>query len=106
MLVELDELNLKLTNCLITLDKIPAEDEGTDELVQKLLGYVEKRQVLLDKVLQSLKAEDKQMLEQQLLLTQKFEQQAQVILRHRQALLHIGSKAKRQINVYQSIGVK
>ncbi|QDO83458.1 hypothetical protein FM037_09715 [Shewanella psychropiezotolerans] len=106
MLIELDEINKNLTNCLASLEKTPAEDKSADELVQKLHECVERRQFILDKILQSLNAEDKQMLEKQLQLTQKFEQQAQIILRHRQELLHLGSKTKRQINVYKSIGAK
>lgn len=105
-LSELDALNNDLSDCLLTLEKIPAEDESTDELVQKLLVYIDRRQFLLDKVLGALKPGDQQMLETQLLLTEKFERQAKIILKHRQELLHLGNKTKRQINVYKSIGAK
>jgi hypothetical protein len=104
--IELEALNQSLTELLIILDKEPAENEETDELVSNLLDLVGKRQLLLDELLVTIKLEDKAMWQKQLALTHDFEQQAKVIMRHRQELMHLSSKSKRQINVYKSIDAK
>jgi len=102
----LEKLNKSLTELLIVLDKEPAEHELVDELVEKLLVLVDKRQLLLDKLLIKMKPEDKAMWLKELALTQDFEQRSKVIMRHRQELMHLSSKGQRQINVYKSIGDK
>ena len=103
---ELQTLNSQLSVLLAKLEKIPAEDESSDDMVSNLQGLVDERQILLGKLLSSISLEDKSELEEQLALTQTFEKQAKVILKHRQDLLHLGRKNKRQINVYKSIGAK
>ncbi|WP_394392235.1 hypothetical protein [Shewanella woodyi] len=102
----LEELNQALELLLAKLDKEPAESELADELVSELQVLVGKRQLLLNELLAAIKLEDKTMWFKQLELTQRFEQQAKVIMRHRQELMHLSSKSKRQINVYKSIGAK
>jgi len=106
ILPELNKLNHSLSEALIELEKMPAENETADELVLNLQKLVEQRQLLLEELLTSPKDEDRTMLESQLALTQKFEHQARGVLQHRQELLHLGRKSKRQINVYKSIGAK
>ncbi|ABV37676.1 conserved hypothetical protein [Shewanella sediminis HAW-EB3] len=106
VLPELEKLNKSVSETLIELEKIPAENETADELVLNLQELVEQRQLLLDELLTSPKDEDRPVLESQLALTQQFEQQAKRVLLHRQELLHLGRKSKRQINVYKSIGAK
>lgn len=103
---ELQTLNSQLSVLLANLEKIPAEDDSSDDMVLNLQELVDERQILLDKLLSSISLEDKPELEKQLLLTQSFERQAKIILQHRQDLLHLGRKNKRQINVYKSIGAK
>ena len=106
ILPELNKLNRSLSEALTELEKIPAENETTDELVLNLQQLVEQRQLLLEELLTSPKDEDRPVLESQLALTVQFEQQAKRVLLHRQELLHLGRKSKRQINVYKSIGAK
>ncbi|WP_299791347.1 hypothetical protein [uncultured Shewanella sp.] len=106
ILPELEKVNHSLSEILVELEKIPAENETADELVLNLQKLVGERQLLLDQMLTSPTDEDKPLLEDQLALTQKFEQQARGVLQHRQELLHLGKKSKRQINVYKSIGAK
>ncbi len=106
ILPELNKLNRSLSEALTELEKIPAENETTDELVLNLHKLVERRQLLLEELLTSPKDEDRPVLESQLALTVQFEQQAKRVLQHRQELLHLGRKSKRQINVYKSIGAK
>ncbi|NRD73337.1 hypothetical protein HQQ94_08795 [Shewanella sp. VB17] len=105
-MIELEKLNQSLTELLIFLDKEPAEHELADELVSKLLLLVDKRQVLLDRYLIKIKPEDKAMWLKELALTQDFEHRAKAIMLHRQELMHLSRKSKRQINVYKSIGDK
>ncbi|SQH77552.1 conserved protein of unknown function [Shewanella benthica] len=105
-LPELEKLNHSISQTLVELDKVPAENEVADELVLNLHELVGQRQILLDVLLTFPKAEDRTVLESQLALTQKFEQQASRLLLHRQELLQLGRKSKRQINIYKSIGAK
>lgn len=105
-LSKLEKLNKSVLETLTELENIPAEDETADELVLNLQMLVERRQLLLDELLTSPKDEDRPVLESQLALTQQFELQAKRVLLHRQELLHLGRKSKRQINVYKSIGAK
>ncbi len=105
-LPQLEKLNKSVSETLSELENIPAEDETADELVLNLQKLVEQRQLLLEELLTSPKDEDRPVLESQLALTQQFEQQAKRVLLHRQELLHLGRKSKRQINVYKSIGAK
>jgi len=106
VLPELEKLNKSVLETLTELEKIPAEDEVADGLVLNLQELVGQRQLLLEELLTSPKDEDRPVLESQLALTQQFELQAKRVLHHRQELLHLGRKSKRQINVYKSIGAK
>ncbi|WP_394200728.1 hypothetical protein [Shewanella waksmanii] len=99
----LDEVNRAVSETLAKLDSLPAEDEHTDELVSNLQELIGKRQLLLDVLLKAPKDEDRELLESQLKLTREFEVLAKSVLQHRQELLHIGRKNKRQVNVYKSI---
>ena len=71
-----------------------------------MLDLVGKRQLLLNELLVNIQPEDQTMWLKQLELTQGFEQSAKAIMRHRQELMHLSSKSKRQINVYKSIDAK
>lgn len=104
--LDLETLNQSLAELLTALDKEPAENERADELVSELHSLVGKRQLLLNELLINMKLEDKSMWLKQLDLTHGFEQRANVIMRHRQELMHVSSKSKRQINVYKSIDAK
>lgn len=104
--LELEALNQSLAELLTALDKEPAEHERADELVLELHILVGQRQLLLNELLINIKFEDKTMWLKQLELTYGFEQRAKVIMRHRQELMHVSSKSKRQINVYKSIDAK
>lgn len=103
VLPQLEKLNKSVSETLTELEIIPAENETADELVLNLQKLVEQRQLLLEELLTSPKDQDRPVLESQLALTQQFEQQAKRVLQHRQELLHLGSKSKRQINVYRKI---
>lgn len=104
--LELEALNKSLAELLTILDKEPAENELADELVSNLLNLVGRRQLLLNELLINIQPEDKTMWLKQLELTHGFEQRAKVIMRHRQELMHLSSKSKRQISVYKSIDAK
>lgn len=99
----LDSLNQKIINAIENLQRVPAEDIESDELVSNLLELVKQRQLLLDGVLKTPKDEDKSFLETQLALTNQFTHEAISLLKHRQELLHVGNKSQRQLNVYKSI---
>ena len=106
VLPELEKLNKSVSEVLVELENVSAENEIADELVLNLQKLVGQRQLLLEVLLTSPKDEDRPVLESQLALTQQYEQQAKRVLQHRQELLHLGRKSKRQINVYKSIGAK
>ncbi|MFC3140833.1 flagella biosynthesis chaperone for FliD, FliT [Shewanella submarina] len=103
MMQALDELNTQLTELLGKLTALPAEDETVDNLVSDLLALVGKRQLLLNTLLADESFTDKAYLQQQLALTESFTRQSTEMRAHRQALLHLGSKSKRQVNVYKAI---
>lgn len=100
---QLNQLNTEIETILNKLNQIPAEDESTDELVSYLQELVGKRQVLLNSVFEHATAANAAELQQQLQMTQSFEAKAVMIKEHRQALLHVGRKNKRQLNVYKTI---
>lgn len=104
--LELEALNQSLAELFTILDKIPAEDERSDELVSNLLDLVDRRQLLLNELLINIQLEDRTMWLKQLELTHDFEQQAKVLMQSRQELMHLSRKSKRQINVYKSIDAK
>ena len=99
----LSELNTALNMLLAKLNQVAAEDEATDELVSYLQELVGKRQLLLASTFAYATDADAPELRKQLLMTQSFETKAKMIKDHRQALLHIGRKSKRQLNVYKAI---
>ncbi|QLE86159.1 hypothetical protein FLM48_14420 [Shewanella sp. Scap07] len=99
----IEQVNNAVSDTLVKLEALPAEDEATDKLVSDLQELIAKRQLLLDGLLLAPKDEDREQLELQLKLTRGFEVQAKAVLQHRQELLHIGRKSKRQLNVYKSI---
>ncbi|GIU50850.1 flagella biosynthesis chaperone for FliD FliT [Shewanella sairae] len=99
----LNQLNEELEVLLDKLNQIPAEDESTDDLVSNLQLLVGKRQFLLTNVFASATAADEDELKKQIMLTRSFEEKAMALKEHRQSLLHVGSKSKRQLNVYKNI---
>lgn len=100
---QLDELNTALGQLLIQLTRIPAEDLQTDDLVSNLHIMVGERQLLLNVLVTDADMTDANYLQSQLELTQYFTSKASIIMADRQALLHAGSKNKRQISVYETI---
>ncbi|MGI1944575.1 flagella biosynthesis chaperone for FliD, FliT [Shewanella morhuae] len=100
---QLDELNIELSEVLSILIKTPAEELQSDDLVSNLLSLVGERQVLVSLLLSDDKMDDADYLQHQLDLTKTFTIQSNVIMADRQALLHVSSKNKRQINVYETI---
>lgn len=103
MIEQLHTLNQDISTLLVNLKQVPAEHESTDELVLTLQELVNKRQLLLNVLLQDETTLDAEFLSQQLELTKQFGSLASEIMAERQALLAIGNKNKRQINVYQTI---
>lgn len=97
------KVNEEIDCLLVKLNQIPAENSSTDELVLDLQELVGKRQLLLASTFDNATAADAPELNEQLLITQSFEMKAKVIKDHRQSLLHIGRKSKRQLNVYKAI---
>ena len=100
---QLDELNIQLSEVLSKLIKTPAEEPQSDDMVSNLLKLVGERQVLLSLLLNDDKMDNADYLQYQLDLTETFTIQSNVIMADRQALLHVSSKNKRQINVYETI---
>ena len=100
---QLDELNVLLSETLNNLTQIPAEEPQTDELVSNLQVLVGERQLLLDVLVADANMTDVEYLQRQLDLTQEYTSKASVVMADRQALLHAGSKNKRQISVYKTI---
>lgn len=100
---QLDEINRELTDLLANLSKLAAEEESADTLVSELQTLVGKRQLLLNALLADDSFTDRDYLQQQLDLTREFSRQSTEMRAHRQALLHLGSKSKRQLNVYKAI---
>jgi hypothetical protein len=80
-----------------------AEHESADELVSILQELVGQRQFLLDAIIADANMTDVDYLQLQLELTLEFTDKANIIMADRQALLHAGSKNKRQISVYKTI---
>lgn len=99
----LSELNAELEKVLAKLNQVEAEDDSTDELVSHLHELVGKRQLLLDSIFANVTDADAAQLKMQLSITQSFEVQAKVIKEHRQSLLHVRRKSKRQLNIYKAI---
>jgi|OM-RGC.v1.029601769 hypothetical protein len=100
---ELNELNITLSDTLNQLTRIPAEYPQTDELVSNLQVLVGERQLLLNVLVADASMTDADYLQCQLDLTKEFTIKANHIMADRQALLHAGSKNKRQISVYETI---
>ena len=99
----LEDVNNQIELTLKKLDEKPAEEEGSDKLVSSLHKLIGERQSLLDSFLAISSERDRAELEIQLVYTLDFEVKAKKILEHRKALLHLGSKSKRQLNVYKAI---
>ncbi|QFU23496.1 hypothetical protein FM038_015840 [Shewanella eurypsychrophilus] len=99
----LEDVNNQIELTLKKLDEQPAEEEGSDKLVSSLHELIGERQSLLDSFLAISSERDRAELEIQLVYTLDFEVKAKKILEHRKALLHLGSKSKRQLNVYKAI---
>ena len=99
----LNKLNEELSALFNQLLELPAEEENADNLVSDLLALVGKRQLLLNSLLADKRFSDKAYLQKQLALTETFVHQSTEMRAHRQALLHLGSKSKRQLNVYKAI---
>lgn len=100
---ELDQINEQLKKVLEKLSTTQAEDESSDELVSNLQELVRARQLLLDALLADESMTDRTYLQAQLELTRQFASQSTGLRADRQELLHLGSKSKRQINVYKTI---
>ncbi|QUN06849.1 flagella biosynthesis chaperone for FliD, FliT [Shewanella yunxiaonensis] len=98
---QLDELNKELGILMDEILSLPVDDEKTEILVSNLQGMVSRRQNLLSMYLNEIK--DKQLLNEQLLLSKKFEDTAKKIQQERQDLLSVLKKGKRQLNVYKSV---
>jgi hypothetical protein len=100
---QLNELNDVIASVLAKLHQTAAEDESTEDLVSTLQELVSKRQFLLDVLLADEAMTDRAYLEQQLQCTRQFGLAASELMAHRQSLLQLQSKSKRQINVYETI---
>ncbi|MCL1073945.1 hypothetical protein [Shewanella dokdonensis] len=98
---ELKELNQQLDQLLTQLLAAPVESEDTDILVSNLQDMVRRRQILLTAYLNEEK--DTQLLNEQLVLSGKFEKKAMDIRQHRQDLLSVMQKSKNQLNIYKSV---
>lgn len=102
-MMQLQELNQQISDVLLNLKKIPAENELTDVLVLNLQALVSERQFLVDNLLKGDVTLDEKFLQQQLELTNQLCLLAQEIMTERKNLLVITSKNQRKINVYQTI---
>ncbi|RTR32583.1 flagella biosynthesis chaperone for FliD, FliT [Shewanella atlantica] len=101
---ELNKVNEALSSSLLQLDEINVDDDSGDELVSNLQDLLSQRQKLLELLVLDSQFVDRDYLELQLKLTQKYTVQANKVMRHRQNLLHNGKVSQRQINVYKTIG--
>jgi hypothetical protein len=101
--VNLDGINLKLTEVLVMLDKMPAEDDSVEQLVSNLHDLVAQRQIILDELITLATMTDRVYLEQQWQLTQTYLNGLKKAMLHRRDLLVLGQKNRRQINVYKNI---
>lgn len=101
--VNLDNLNLKLTDVLARLDEMPAEDDDVEQLVSNLHHLVSQRQILLDELIADDTVTDRVYLELQWQLTQTYLNEIKKAMLHRRDLLVLGQKNRRQINVYKNI---
>ncbi|EGM69295.1 hypothetical protein [Shewanella sp. HN-41] len=101
--MQLQELNQQISDVLLNLKKIPAENELTDILVLNLQALVSERQFLVDNLLKGDVTLDEKFLLQQLELTNQLCLLAQEIMTERKNLLVLTSKNQRKINVYQTI---
>ncbi|MGI2259495.1 flagella biosynthesis chaperone for FliD, FliT [Shewanella sp. GXUN23E] len=99
----LDNVNTAMAELFSQLASNTAEDASTDMLVSDLQELVNKRQLLLDELLADDSFTDRQYLQQQLELTRSFARDGAELRAHRQSLLCLGSKSKRQVNVYKAI---
>ena len=102
-MMQLQELNQQISDVLLNLKKIPAENELTDVLVLNLQALVSERQFLVDNLLNGDVTLDEKFLLQQLELTNQLCLLAQEIMTERENLLVLTSKNQRKINVYQTI---
>lgn len=102
-MMQLQELNQQISDVLLNLKKIPAENELTDVLVLNLQALVSERQFLVDNLLKGDVTLDEKFLLQQLELTNQLCLLAQEIMTERKNLLVLTSKNQRKINVYQTI---
>lgn len=101
--VNLDSINLKLTDVLVRLDEMPAEDDDVEQLVSNLQHLVSQRQILLDELIADDTVTDRAYLELQWQLTQTYLNEIKKAMLHRRDLLVLGQKNRRQINVYKNI---
>ncbi|MCE9686688.1 flagella biosynthesis chaperone for FliD, FliT [Shewanella sp. AS16] len=99
----LNSLNSGVADNLAKLALSSVEDELTDMLVSNLLESIQQRQLLLAELVADNDFIDRDYLQQQLLLTQSYEQQATEVFRHRQSLVQAGSNNQRHIKVYKTI---
>ncbi|EDQ00700.1 hypothetical protein [Shewanella benthica] len=100
---KLNAVNEKFSSALLQLDEIDVDSGKGDELVSDLHRLLGERQKLLEHLVSDSEFDDREYLEKQLSLTQKYKLQANKVMRHRQNLLHSGKKSQRQINVYKTI---
>ncbi|MDB2386222.1 hypothetical protein N9W21_02615 [Shewanella sp.] len=102
----LDNVNIAIDQLLEHAADLLFEDEKSDTLVFKLHEAISARQHFIDQLVGDSQFEDKQYLQQQVSLTEKFAQQATIIRVDREALLRGMRKGQQQTNLYKTINAK
>ncbi|MDO6678513.1 MULTISPECIES: hypothetical protein [unclassified Shewanella] len=103
ILSELEQLNSAAFSAITQIEQAKPEDEQVDELVSQLQVLIQRREIVIQALVNDDSVTDRAVLESQFDYTQSLFIKATRVLEHRKLLLQAGNAAKRQINVYKSI---